>query len=527
VPSVNPIPFNEPRMQPASQSQPSGADPFAELLASTAREEPAPRREPAAPKSRQETRTENLSRKDLKEAKSVAERRETTAQPDNAEESDGVAESNTESAAPSSQSDEGDAQSDAKTSAEPVGAEIVDGAAAGEDQTAGEGVNVPAPALVADEISADTADAAPTDGEATVAPAQATAVPAAAPVAEEIVVASTDAAPKPLEGAPTAQKPEQAASPTAPVVPAAEENAAAPTASKDQNRAETKPAHAAVPATPATTEPGEGVTIPATPATPATPANKPAQAQSAPAAEQQPQTQAAVMDFSSSLQGEGDDATSQKQPDPSAAQTKPQDVKPAQTAEAPKAPAPAQDPSAPKVQPQAMPEAVRAITNSFNPANVQTINFHATAINDRAPVPLSNTALAVEIVSRMNEGMRRFDIRLDPPELGRIDVRLEVDRSGNVTAKLTVDRPEALDLMQRDARGLERALQQAGLKTDSGGLEFSLRSHADQGGMADQQTGRDGRQRGTSGGEEVERVELSVETYRSSALARGGVDIRI
>ena len=87
-------------------------------------------------------------------------------------------------------------------------------------------------------------------------------------------------------------------------------------------------------------------------------------------------------------------------------------------------------------------------------------------------VPISG--LAVEIVSRAHEGLRRFEIRLDPPELGRIDVRLDVDRGGNVTSRLTVERAETLDLLRRDAPQLERALQHAGLNTE-GGLQFSLR----------------------------------------------------
>ena len=87
-------------------------------------------------------------------------------------------------------------------------------------------------------------------------------------------------------------------------------------------------------------------------------------------------------------------------------------------------------------------------------------------------VPISG--LAVEIVSRVHEGTRRFEIRLDPPELGRIDVRLDVDRGGNVTSRLTVERAETLDLLRRDAPQLERALQHAGLNTE-GGLQFSLR----------------------------------------------------
>ena len=80
----------------------------------------------------------------------------------------------------------------------------------------------------------------------------------------------------------------------------------------------------------------------------------------------------------------------------------------------------------------------------------------------------------VEIVSRAEAGLKRFDIRLDPPDLGRIDVRLDVDNNGRVTSRLIVERAETLDLLRRDAPQLERALQQAGLKTD-GGIDFSLR----------------------------------------------------
>lgn len=82
--------------------------------------------------------------------------------------------------------------------------------------------------------------------------------------------------------------------------------------------------------------------------------------------------------------------------------------------------------------------------------------------------------LAVEIVARAQDGLRRFEIRLDPPELGRIDVRLDVDSGGKVTSRLTVERADTLDLLRRDAPQLERALQHAGLNTE-GGLEFSLR----------------------------------------------------
>ncbi len=86
--------------------------------------------------------------------------------------------------------------------------------------------------------------------------------------------------------------------------------------------------------------------------------------------------------------------------------------------------------------------------------------------------------LAAEIASRAFEGKRRFEIRLDPPELGRVDVRLDVSRDGHVTSRLIVERSETLDLLRRDAPNLERALESAGLRTNDSGLQFSLRDQS-------------------------------------------------
>jgi len=89
--------------------------------------------------------------------------------------------------------------------------------------------------------------------------------------------------------------------------------------------------------------------------------------------------------------------------------------------------------------------------------------------------PLSPSNVPVEIATRLHEGQHRFEIRLDPPELGRIDVRLDIDHDGQVTSRLIVERAETLDLLKRDAPQLERALQDAGFKTSDSGLQFSLR----------------------------------------------------
>ncbi|MHA6690861.1 flagellar hook-length control protein FliK [Devosia sp. A449] len=98
--------------------------------------------------------------------------------------------------------------------------------------------------------------------------------------------------------------------------------------------------------------------------------------------------------------------------------------------------------------------------------------------------------LAFELVRQVSDGNTRFQIRLDPAELGKIDVRLDIDASGKVNARLTVEKAETLDLMQRDQRGLERALQQAGLDGAKTNLEFSLKQNPFSGGQQDGNGGR-------------------------------------
>lgn len=102
----------------------------------------------------------------------------------------------------------------------------------------------------------------------------------------------------------------------------------------------------------------------------------------------------------------------------------------------------------------------------------------------------------VEIGARALAGNKRFDIRLDPAELGRIDVSLEISDKGEVSAKLVVDRVETLHMLQRDARTLERAFEQAGLKPSDGGIDMNLRDSGDQQAGARQQRQDDEAPRG-------------------------------
>lgn len=106
-------------------------------------------------------------------------------------------------------------------------------------------------------------------------------------------------------------------------------------------------------------------------------------------------------------------------------------------------------------------------------------------------VALNN--VPVEIGMRSLSGSSRFQIRLDPEELGRIDVQLDIDKSGSVRAHLVVDRPDTLAFLQRDSAQLQRAFEQAGLTPQDGGVALSLRNGASEDGG-----GNTGRGDGTS-----------------------------
>ncbi|RAI27863.1 flagellar hook-length control protein FliK, partial [Rhodoplanes serenus] len=140
-------------------------------------------------------------------------------------------------------------------------------------------------------------------------------------------------------------------------------------------------------------------------------------------------------------------------------------------------------------------------------------------------VPLSG--VPVEIAAQARAGKQRFEIRLDPPELGRIHVQLDVDPSGNVVSHLTADRQDTLDLLRRDAGQLQRALQDAGLNADQSAMQFSLR---DQGSGAGQYRDESGGPRAprTALGDTADQGVVEVTATYGRMMGRNrGVDIRV
>ncbi|MEA2888408.1 MAG: flagellar hook-length control protein FliK [Bradyrhizobium sp.] len=141
-----------------------------------------------------------------------------------------------------------------------------------------------------------------------------------------------------------------------------------------------------------------------------------------------------------------------------------------------------------------------------------------------AAVPLNGLALQIAVSAQ--SGNSRFEIRLDPAELGRIDVRIDVDRHGQLTSHLTVEKPETLAMLRQDAPQLQRALDNAGFKTGDGGLQFSLRDQSSSGQNAGDGADRNAQRLIIS---EDDGITASVagRTYGRMSGSGGGVDIRV
>ena len=97
-----------------------------------------------------------------------------------------------------------------------------------------------------------------------------------------------------------------------------------------------------------------------------------------------------------------------------------------------------------------------------------------------APHPALQSAPAVAVqvytrfVERFDGRAQRFEISLQPAELGRVDVRIEVGADRKVHAVLAAHDSAALTDLMRGQRALERALSDAGIDLAKDGLRFEL-----------------------------------------------------
>lgn len=193
-----------------------------------------------------------------------------------------------------------------------------------------------------------------------------------------------------------------------------------------------------------------------------------------------------------------------------------------------------------RAEPPAMPELVATALATLQSLGEDAAGLPRFALPNAAALPngadpagqnlAARTAIpgvAAEILSQARNGARKFEIRLDPPELGRIEVTLDFRRDGGMAAKLVVERPETLEMLLRDARGLEKTLQQGGLKLEDGAVHYQLR---DQSAFErERQPGSGHASRpGEDGGRPGEEADASSDPPgKRRAIALGAIDIRV
>ena len=94
------------------------------------------------------------------------------------------------------------------------------------------------------------------------------------------------------------------------------------------------------------------------------------------------------------------------------------------------------------------------------------------------PALQSAPAATIQVYTRMIERAdgraQRFEVRLDPVELGRVDVRIEIGADRKVHAVMAAHDSAALTDLMRGQKALERALSDAGIDLADNGLRFEM-----------------------------------------------------
>jgi flagellar hook-length control protein FliK len=95
-----------------------------------------------------------------------------------------------------------------------------------------------------------------------------------------------------------------------------------------------------------------------------------------------------------------------------------------------------------------------------------------------------------------------------------------------MTSHLTVERPETLSMLRQDANQLQRALDNAGLSTGNGGLQFSLRDQSSQGQNDGNQSNPNAHRLVVSEEDSVPAI-VAGRNYGRMLGSSGGIDIRV
>ncbi|MBL1422218.1 MAG: flagellar hook-length control protein FliK [Alphaproteobacteria bacterium] len=109
-------------------------------------------------------------------------------------------------------------------------------------------------------------------------------------------------------------------------------------------------------------------------------------------------------------------------------------------------------------------------------------NVRLSMQNGKLTQNLPLNSMAFQIGKQFSKGNSEFQIRLDPAELGRVNIKLTVKQGGDIKAHMVTERNDVFELLQRDSRALEKALNDAGFDGNNIEVEVTLDQNAQNGG---------------------------------------------
>lgn len=173
-----------------------------------------------------------------------------------------------------------------------------------------------------------------------------------------------------------------------------------------------------------------------------------------------------------------------------------------------------------RVAPPIQLDPAAADAESARPADAASqlaLRRFANAMSQQQPT----AQVAFSIARNALEARDRIRMQLYPHELGKVEVTMDIQDDRRVEVVVRAERPETMELLQKDARELQRALQNAGLDVGAGDLSFEF------GGQASDRDGESEDGAGPGGGD----IETSKDGLqpppapRWRAATPGGVDL--
>ena len=109
----------------------------------------------------------------------------------------------------------------------------------------------------------------------------------------------------------------------------------------------------------------------------------------------------------------------------------------------------------------------------------QPIRNAARAAATKAPLPAKPVQEFALLVAKRLENATAFDLRLDPPELGRVEGRVSFQDDGKTVLSLKFENAAAFDHFARDEAALRTALRDAGVDLSDAEFSFSQSAQDD------------------------------------------------